>query len=126
MSHIDSQIVRSLLKNSTLPSNLDEIILYYLQLLYDGQYKWYDLRDISVGTHTFALNMEVKFYESGVKKFSYVGDVDVLYTGEFKFKFIANGTHYEFTEGWLYNNNKEIWFNMESLSGAEILLRPRT
>ena len=72
------------------PREIIELILTFAHWLFEGDYYTRgDLRNISVGTHTFALNMEL-YYVSHVNtdQKSYDGEVIVIRDDKFEFKFV--------------------------------------
>ena len=113
---MDSQIALQsyLLENSTLPQELDELILYYLQLLYDGQYKCEDLLEFpNTGvTHVFMLNMKIQWRSSGDIILCYKGEVNVTRTFTYEFTFAMDGTCYKLSTGSIF----------EDISGAPFML----
>ena len=94
----DFEIVRSLLQDTPLIRDIIEIILDFVKLMHDGQYKHRDLMGLLDGTYTFMLNMNVFTYSK--EHFYHEGEVDVVQSGRwFEFKFTSFGTSHTFKEG---------------------------
>ena len=103
------ELSRSVLRKiSPLIRELDEIILYYLRVLYEGHYTCDHLWDIpGDGTnHMFTLTMNVMLNTRFPGKYiHYKGDVDVMRIDyNFNLKFTTAETQYEFINGDLYGN----------------------
>ena len=96
-----------------LPQVLVDLILDYLQLLYDGQYKWSDLKSIPDGTYTFMLNIKIVLdWSNSNANFSHKGDVNVIYdetVSRFMFKFNIGEFYYELVKGTIYDDRMIIF-----------------
>ena len=107
---VDSEIdlIRPIISDNTpLIPELNDVILYYVRLLYNGQYKRGELRHIPINT-TFIFMLNITIISARESVISYEGDVDVVRTKgalncRFNFKFTNNGIHYEMIDGDLWN-----------------------
>ena len=108
MTKIDSQIdariawIRPILNEfSELDIKDNARILYYLRLLYQGQYIRGDLMYIPTAVSSaFMFNMHICFmYLESREEKTYSGEVSVIQRGKwFKFNFIMDGVQYEFVQ----------------------------
>ena len=114
---MDTQIttIRPLFDDSQLPCVIVEIVLYYVQLLCDGQYTWKDLHDIPIGVHSFTLNMTIRPFDFTKPRiiYRYCGKVDVIRHGQnsqFNFRYTVSENHYELINGTLFVNTGVLIF----------------
>ena len=98
---------RPFLENIQLPLAIIDLVLEYVQLLSEGQYKWGDLLDIPVDnlTYTFMLKMRIETFDSETAMSVYEGEVDVVRINMLRFKFTVSGTHYVVCQDWLLNDD---------------------
>ena len=122
-SHIKS-IRPVLLENTPLIPVLDELVLDYLRLLYVGQYKRGNLKDLPYrGTHTLMLKIHVQYFYYRLYGFFHEGEVDVIRDGSrYIFKFTNAGEDYELTQGRLYSTDMS--FIIHETDRCNVVLLP--
>ena len=87
---------------SPLLPELNDIVIEFVRLLYEGRYTWKDILDISPNiTYTFLLDMKIHAIEPNYNEpdiIIYNGDVYVKRMNDtFKFYFKMFGTHCEYS-----------------------------
>ena len=93
---------------SPLLPELNDIVIEFVRLLYEGRYTRKDILDIPFNvTCTFILNVDITILRSRtfMTKFTYKGEVDVI-RSNFGYNFAINGTN-----GIIYNvSGRRLYF----------------